>query len=297
MDIWIIRDGEKIGPIHDFDVRRKIEDGELPAATPAWHEGLAAWKPLVEIDLFTREFELPSTPRAPAPPLPENPPESERPPPPPLPPPTFYRRRFWARWFDLSLYAGFWWLGLWAAGRDIGSALLNPWVMFLQYIPWFVLETLLLHHLATTPGKWLLGLQVTNNDGSRLDLSAATRRSLRVMFTGIGFGWGLLAVFCQALSLFTARRLGTTLWDHAGGHRVTAGPLDPFRVIALVFLFFGTLQLQMIVISPYISAPMLEMMGESFPALKAEYEKNPPWHLPKRSQPLTPPSPAGRNPE
>ena len=287
MDIWIIRDGEKIGPIHDFEVRRKIEDGELPAATPAWHEGLAAWKPLVEIDLFTREFELAAAPPEPFPPVPENPPDPQHPAPPP-PPRTFYHRRFWARWFDLSLYSGVWWLGMWAAGQDIGAALANLWVMLLQFVPWFVLETLLIHHLATTPGKWLLGLRVANNDGSRLDLAAATRRSLRVMFTGIGFGWGPLALFCQALSLFTAKRLGTTLWDHAGGHRVTAGPLKPFRVIALLFLFFGALQLQLIVIYPYIPAPMLEMLGESFPALKAEYEKNPPWHLPQRSRPAAP---------
>ena len=59
MDIWIILDGEKIGPIHDFEIRRKIEAGELSATTPAWHEGLAAWKPLVEIELFTRAAEYP----------------------------------------------------------------------------------------------------------------------------------------------------------------------------------------------------------------------------------------------
>ncbi len=60
MDIWIIQNGEKIGPIHDFDVRKMIENGELPAATPAWHEGLTAWKPLVEISLFERELTGPS---------------------------------------------------------------------------------------------------------------------------------------------------------------------------------------------------------------------------------------------
>jgi len=275
MDIWIIRNGEKVGPIHDFEVRRKIEAGELPATTPAWHEGLDAWKPLAEIDLFTREFELTESPQ----PLPENPPDGDRLTPPPLSIKNFYGRRFWARWFDLSLYSGVWWIGMWAARQDIEAALLNPWVMFLQYVPWFVLETLLLHQLGTTPGKWLLGLQVVNKDGSRLDLSAATRRSLRVMFTGIGFGWGLLAVFCQALSLFTARRLGSPLWDHAGGHRVIASALNPFRIIALVFLFVGALQLQMIVISPYL----IEIAGDSFPELKAEYDKNPYWHLPKRS--------------
>ncbi len=277
MDIWIIRDGEKTGPIHDFEVRRKIEAGELPAATPAWHEGLDAWKPLIEIDLFTREFALATAPREPSPLFSEDPsgPDS----PPPLPQKPAYGRRFWARWFDLFFYSGVWWLAMWAAGQNIEGALLNPWVMFLQYVPWFALEALLIHQLGTTPGKWLLGLQVTNLDGSRLDQAAAVRRSLRVMFTGIGFGWGLLAVFCQALSLFTAKRLGSPLWDHTGGHRVNAVPLKPFRLIAFIFLFFVALQLQMIVVSPYL----FKMTGETFPAFKAEYEKNPPWHLPPRN--------------
>ena len=273
MDIWIIRNGEKAGPIHDFEIRRKIETGELPAATPAWHEGLDAWKPLVEIDLFTREFGLTALPH-PA----ENPPGQILPP--SLPQKAFYGRRFWARWFDLYLYSGFWWLAMWAVGQDIEAALLNPWVMFFQCVPWFALEALLIHKFGTTPGKWLLGLQVTNNDGARLDLAAAIRRSLRVMFSGVGFGWGLLAVFCQALSLFTAKRLGAPLWDHRGGHQVVASPLSPFRLVALVFLFAGALQLQLIVTSPYL----FEMAGKSFPSLKQQYEKNPPWHLPKKSK-------------
>lgn len=276
MDIWIILEGEKVGPLHDFEIRRKIETGELSRDTAAWHEGLAAWKALDQIEIFNREFELVAQPLTtdldPFPPA--------HPTPPPLPVKTFYLRRFWARWFDLSLYSALWWLGMWAACQNIGSAWLNQWVMFSQLIPWFVVEAVLLHYFSTTPGKWLLGLRVVNKDGSRLDLSATTLRSLRVIFTGIGFGWGLLALFCQALSLFTARRLGTTLWDHAGGHQVTVGSLKPFRILTLVLLFFTALQLQMAIISPYV----FELVGQSFPELKKEYDKNPPWHLPKRSK-------------
>ncbi len=275
MDIWIIRDGEKIGPIHDFEIRRKIEAGELPATTPAWHEGLAAWRPLIEIELFTREFERPETP----PPVPAQ--EVGRAAtPPPLPQQTFYIRRFWARWLDLTIFSGLWWLGMWLARQDIEATLLNPWVMFLQYVPWFAFEAYLLHKFATTPGKWLMGLHVINQNGSYLDLGESIRRCLRVMFTGIGFGWSILALFCQALSLFTARRLGSTLWDYTGGHQVTTSALNPFRVVALVFLFAGALQLQLIVISPYL----FKMAVEKYPEFKEQLEKDPPWHLPIRSK-------------
>lgn len=278
MDIWIIRDGEKFGPIHDFEVRRKIETGELTAGTHAWHEGLGSWRPLIEIELFTREFEIAATP-----PVQENSPRTYGNTPPPLPVQTHYVRRFWARWFDLMLYSGFWWLAMWGFRQNIVAVLLNPWIMFLQYVPWFALEALLLHYVGTTPGKWLLGLHVVNKDGSRLTLSQSIRRALRVIFTGIGFGWGPLALFCQVLSLFTAKRLGNTFWDHVGGHRVDASPLNPFRTIALVFLFFGALKLQMLVLPPVADPELLDRIEQWLPGFKEEYKKNPQWHLPDRS--------------
>jgi uncharacterized RDD family membrane protein YckC len=275
MDIWIIRDGEKVGPLHDYEIRRKIEDGELPATTPAWHEGLGEWRPLDKIEIFSREFELVAEK-----PSPYAPPSTESATPPPLPVKTYYIRRFWARWFDLTLYAGLWWLGMWFARQDIAAALTNGWIIFLHFVPWFAIETLLLHYTGTTPGKWLLGLKVANLDGTRLNLSAATRRSLQVLCIGIGFGYNVLAVFCQMLSLVTAKRLGTPLWDYLGGHQVTAGPLRPLRIVTLVVLFYCALQLQAVVVSPY----MFDMAGESMPEwMKKELEKNPPWHLPKRS--------------
>jgi uncharacterized RDD family membrane protein YckC len=279
MDIWIIRDGEKVGPLHDYEVRRKIEDGELPASTPAWHEGLSSWKPLVEIELFTREFQLAE--KSAAMPIVENepPPPLSRVTPPPLPQETYYVRRFWARWFDLSLYSGLWWLSMWAVGQDIEGLLLSGWMMILVYVPWFGMEAYLLHRFGTTPGKWLLGIKVVNKDGTLMSLSASMIRALRVMFTGVGFGWGLLAIFCQALSLITARRLGTTFWDHVGGHQAQVTSLHPLRVIALIFVFAGALQLQMAVISPYL----FEYAAKDYPAFKKMYDENPPWHLPKRS--------------
>ena len=277
MDIWIIQNGEKVGPIHDFDVRKKIEHGELPATTPAWHDGLAAWKPLVEIDLFAREFERPIEVRDSPSALPAE--DDERPVPPSLPDTPVLLRRFWARWFDLYLFAGVWWIVLWATGRDIEATLTNPWVMLFQYVPWFVLETLLLHRFATTPGKWLLGLKVVNHNGTRLDLADASRRSARVLFIGLGFGWGPLSLVCQILAFFNAKHLGRPLWDHAGGHRVTAVPLNPLRITGYVLVLFAALQLQMIVVAPYV----FDAAGKAFPSLKEQFDRNPPWHLPKNS--------------
>ena len=279
MDIWIIRDGEKVGPIPDYEVRRRIESGEFDAATPAWHEGLSQWRPMAEIPVFKAEFERSDKGRVEE--------EGEEPAgpvlpevvPPPLPGQRALGRRFWARWLDIHAYLAFWWLGMWVAGRDIEGALSSALMLVVQLVPWFIIESVLLHRYGTTPGKWLLGLRVVNNDGSLLAVPAALLRSFRILVGGIGFGWGLLAIFCQAFTFFTVRKLGRPLWDHAGGHRVEVGPLVAWRIVAVVCGLFVAIQLQMAVISPYV----IEDAVRSFPALKELLDQNPPWHLPERS--------------
>lgn len=267
MDIWIIQDGEKTGPLHDFEVRRKIENGELPATTPAWHEGLGAWKPIVEIDLFQREFDKPiqaaETPSAP----PEQ--EPDGPVPPPLPDQSHLVRRFWARWLDLYLYAGIWWIAMWVIGRDVGAILNQPWIMLLRYVPWFVFESFLIHRFGTTPGKWLLGIKVVNDDGTLLSLAEATRRSARVLFIGLGFGWDILSLICQLMAWVATKRLGRPLWDHAGGHRLETSPINPFRLTTYVFVLFLALSAQMFVLFPFI----LEEAKRRDPQFKEQWEK------------------------
>ena len=272
MDIWIIQDGEKTGPIHDFEIRRKIEAGELEGGTPAWHEGLSAWKPLREIDLFQREFELaiedrnfreepmnpPATLTAPAAP-PALLPDAEGP---------HSIRRFWARWFDLGLFSAVWWLGMAMVGRDITATLMNPWVILMHYVPWFVLEAFLIHRYGTTPGKRLLGLKVVNNDGTLLSLAAATHRSSRVLFIGIGFGWDIVCIICQIMSYFTARRLGKPLWDHAAGHKVIASPIHPMPLLSYLFAFFAAVMIKSIILFPSI----MEIGAKNNPEFRRQYE-------------------------
>ncbi len=278
MEVWIIRDGEKIGPIHDFEIRRKITTGELPATTPAWHEGCGPWKPLGEIEIFRREFDNVTAPETQEAPQTEVTAADKNEPSEPSKWQPALIRRFWARWLDLSFYSGVWWLGMWVAGQDIQSAMSNPWIMFFHFVPWFVVEALLLSQFATTPGKWLLGLRVLNNDGSQLDLTAATRRSMRVLFIGIGFGWNYLAFFCQILSVVVVKRIGSTLWDHTGGHQVTVAPLHFSRVIAFISAFFAAMMLQSLVLFPYVA----KEVAQRNPEYKEYFEKYPPWGLPPR---------------
>ena len=271
MEVWTIEDGEKRGPFRDFEIRRRIEAGELEPDTPAWHNGIEGWTRLGEIPLFAREFELRMVDKVLPPPLPpEAQPQADAPKP-------AYGRRFWARWFDLVSFMALLWFSLWLSGRDIRTVLNNPWFMLFQLVPWFMIEPWLIHRWGTTPGKWLLGIRIVNDDGSNLTLAQAIRRSVRVMFIGVGFGWGYISLICHGLSLFFARRLGRPLWDQVGGHRAETAPLHPLRLLLFVAGFTSMTTLHGLVVSPYVA----EELGKRHPAMKKYYENSSPARLPE----------------
>ena len=293
MQIWIIRDGEKLGPFSDFDVRRDIEDGRYPSDTPAWHEGLASWTTLGEMAVFRSEFGNPvhyrpprhkEQPADPPPPRPASPfPDSPHPEAAQAPGETgnlHLIRRFWARWMDLQLYIAAWWLFLYLSNRDVGSIFQSPWFLLLQLLPWLPIEAALIHRHGTTPGKWLLGIRVRNDDGSALTGRQSTTRTLRVLVAGVGLGWGIISPICQGASYWITRRIGRPLWDHLGGHRVDFTPIRGTRYIAVIGVIYLSLQLQFAVLAPH----MVPMYIEQFPALKEYFEKNPPSHFPERHE-------------
>lgn len=275
MGFWIIMNGERSGPYPDYEIRSKIQHGDLEPDSRVWREGLENWTKLEEMDLFREEFgkrdsRSVSSPDPVPPPVPKTEPGSTE----PVKPKAYIMRRFWARWLDLTAYGSLWWLGLYFSGRDIGSALGSPWMLLPMYVPWFVLESWLLHKYGTTPGKWMLGLRVRNEDGSLLALPAATKRSLRVLVSGIGFGWDYLAAICQLMSWFTTRRIGKPIWDYLGAHKVVAVPLDPLRVLPFVALFSLSLFLRVGVVGRSVERQAVEQkpeMKEHFQNLRHMY--------------------------
>lgn len=271
MNLWIIRNGEKEGPLTDYEIRARIENGELDADTPAWHEPLDGWKTLGEIHLFDHSLH----PQGPAANPTGNPAGDNS----AAPIQAHLIRRFWARWLDLYLFSGLWWLAMWAGGRDIGQLLSQPWIMLLHYAPWFAIEAVLVSRFATTPGKWLMRLKVLNLDGSRLSLQASILRAARVLLMGIGFGVQGLCLVCQGFACFSTRSHGRSLWDRAGGHFVDGPPVGQRRIAGYVAALILALWLQTIVLTPYI----IETMEKNFPEQAEAMKANPPWHLPKRN--------------
>lgn len=106
-----------------------------------------------------------------------------------IPPVRSPGRRFFARMLDLLLYTALWGSflellsGSSAIQNSTGSGLLNTVMSLLIMV---LLEPLLLHLWGATPGKWIMGLSVTDSDGVRLSYSAGFSRTLSVLWYGMG---------------------------------------------------------------------------------------------------------------
>ena len=142
MELWIIEDGEKRGPFQSYEVRGRIESGELSGDELAWHQDRDNWVPLRDLDVFRGEFEA----------EPEAEEKEEEPVVIPEGPPQPFLR-FLARWFDIFLYVALVYLLLWVTGQNIMEAMVSVWFRRIWFIPYIILDSLFVHLWKTTPGK------------------------------------------------------------------------------------------------------------------------------------------------
>ena len=109
-------------------------------------------------------------------------------------------RRFFARNVDAGLYGLLWsmlsqWVFRINPDNFIQFMAGLAWSLACGYVGWlltFVFEPVLLHYWGTTPGKWIFGLSVRDEDGSKLSIRTAYARLWGV------FGYGN----CYALPFF-----------------------------------------------------------------------------------------------
>lgn len=270
MEIWIIKGGRRYGPYRDYEIREQIRSGKIRVGTYGWHSQLSEWQLLEEMECFRSDFEM----------VREQAIEAAAKPP-PLPRSVVVGmpwRRFWARWLDLSIYSAIFWLGIWGIGGDVREIMLNGWAKLLLYVPWFAVESWMIHRYATTPGKWLLQLRVLNQDGSHLSLNQAVIRSLRVLCLGIAFGWELMTVLCQMVGYVSVKTLHRSSWDLKGEHQVIGQSIrNPFRLAVYAVLMVVALQLESAVLSRY----RIEQMVKQKPELREIFERYPTWQLPE----------------
>ena len=126
-------------------------------------------------------------------------------------------RRFFARGLDTMIYSTLWSVFLMLAlnvnmtARSTGQELLDALACLLLML--FV-EPLLLSRFAATPGKWLLGLRVTDNDDQRLTYGAALERTWTMFCRGMGLSIPIYNLV-RLWKSYTACDSGETLeWEY-----------------------------------------------------------------------------------
>ncbi|MDQ8191310.1 RDD family protein [Roseibacillus persicicus] len=226
MEFWLNKDGEKDGPILDFELRSRIRAGEVKKEQKIWYSDLDEWTPIGEVEIFANEF-------APEVVTEENVEEylgkleREEPKavtPPPVPVELHLWRRFGGRWFDYLVYLMTFFLLVLGLDLDLLALWENPYFAFVFILPWLFLETVALHYWGTTPGKWLVGLQVRGPDGNRLTPGSSFLRTMRVMILGMGFGQIFLREICHLVALWFAVKKRIVMWDTAAGIRLVRTP-------------------------------------------------------------------------
>lgn len=97
-------------------------------------------------------------------------------------------------------------------------------------------ETLLLAWFGNTPGKKLYRIRLNHNDDGKPSLRVALRRTFMLWTVGMGFGIPLLNLYAYYMARKRLVTTGTTLWDAAGGFRVTHQPWGFFYTVWVVLV-------------------------------------------------------------
>jgi uncharacterized RDD family membrane protein YckC len=148
--------------------------------------------------------------------------------------------RFWGRLFDYALICS----GLWAlrVTTGINLSISEMWVP-LEYLLWVPIETFLLITLGTTPGKWLMGTDISQGRRRRFELVVALKRSFGVWLKGIGLGIMVINVICLLVSYQQLMLRKISSWDIADHILITHRPISRGRRSFVAVLAMLTLVL------------------------------------------------------
>lgn len=136
--------------------------------------------------------------------------------------------RFLGRMFDYSLFFLFLWAISWGKSE-------NTLIPF-EYFLWIPVESLFLWSLGTTPGKWLLGITLSQKKGKKLDFPTSLRRSFHVWFRGLGMGIPFINVVCMLVAFQRLKVLKTTTWDRDDHIHVAYQQIGKWRIVLAVLI-------------------------------------------------------------
>lgn len=252
MRIFLAENSQKTGPFDPWEVRGRLERGEITPEMLGWHEGCETWVRLKDLPALGM-LDRPDDHMPPPLPLPDeatgksrelNPasgsqadllyPDGE------LPRPW---SRFLARFMDMLIWLTLCVAFLRLAGQPIVAFLLSPLQMLLAHALMVVPEAICLSVFGTTPGKALLGLRVQAKGGDGLPAAAlAWKRSLLVFAIGNAFYYSFVAVAAWVYHYIGLMRDSSTWWDRQLGLQVRGAPIRSIQIVRFV-LFFTALNI------------------------------------------------------
>lgn len=125
-------------------------------------------------------------------------------------------RRFFARSLDGGIYTLLW-MAFWGLVMNVNfldRGLLGDCLDFLMVLVLnLLLEPLFLSRLGTTPGKWIMGLRVTDYEDGRLTYEEAMTRTKKVLWRGVGLNLPVVNVVCVWTSRDACLRGETLYWE------------------------------------------------------------------------------------
>ena len=158
-------------------------------------------------------------------------------------------RRFFARSFDLLLCGALWnavlglGLNINVLNRAAGWQIVDGVV---ELVLLLLLEPLFLSLMGATPGKWLLGLRVTDQNDQRLSYQAAFTRTCWVLWKGMGFQI-VIYDLVRLWKSYQACQAGETLeWEYESDSVLTLRDERPWRSAALAAAFALVIGIQVL---------------------------------------------------
>lgn len=124
-------------------------------------------------------------------------------------------RRYFARTLDFAIYSTLWNVALImnvniSEYTKTGNLLDTILILLIMLL----VEPVLLCLFGTTPGKWILGIRVTDNEGRRLTYSEAWARTRSVLFRGMGLSIPIYSLY-RLWKSYKAESNGETLdWEY-----------------------------------------------------------------------------------
>ena len=224
---WHYQDGTNtIGPLPESQLKALCMSGRLQIDSLVWSEGMSEWDkastyfvvpPLIPTaNETTKTDELGTTGATPL--LQQGRPWT----------------RFFARCIDIILFGisvGIV-LGIFAPSLlEINDAIFG----ILLTLGFVFVEPLMFANWGTTPGKWLLMIQVRNLDGTGMTYSKALERAFNVWIKGLGAGIPIVTLFTELHSFNTLKKQGVTSWDK-DRFSVTHGKIAVWKIAVVVII-------------------------------------------------------------